>query len=77
MARETIRVRVYSDAPLVEADLLPLDLLEERGQEQPDRPGADDVDPSSGPLRAHFTTFSFTVSAALEPAVLVALTVIR
>ena len=64
-------------AALVEADLLPLDLLQECGQQQPDRARADDVDPPFGALRAHVTTFSFTVLTALEPTVFVALTVIR
>ena len=34
--------------PFVEADLLSLDLLQERGQQQPDRSRADDVDPPTG-----------------------------
>ena len=47
-ASDTIRVRVYSLAPLVEADLLAVDRLEERRQEQADRPRAEDVNAARG-----------------------------
>ncbi len=46
-----MRVRVYVVAALVEADALTVDRLQERGQEQPDRPCTDDVDAAGWPQR--------------------------